>query len=190
MLLPFEHTPASAQASSHCPPGPESAGRLQCYRSGCVAIGPVCLCPPFLSKLYSLSLPPLAPNSAQPVFQACLHLTSWLWGLCPSFKPCCQAQPAEALDPVTCPKHDFPGVRAGVLLSGRFACRALEKGSYTTPCPPFTRLTAQVSPPGLPCLCAKWPQPTFPSLQPCSVCLSIPYAILCSDSLTSVSNPL
>lgn len=126
-MLPFEHTPASAQASSHCPPGPESAGRLQCYRSGCVAIGPVCVLLFCQSCILCRCHSP-APNSAQPVFQACLHLTSWLWGLCPSFKPCCQAQPAEALDPVTCPKHDFPGVRAGVLLSGRFACRALEKG--------------------------------------------------------------
>ena len=61
-------------------------GSVQCYGSGCVA-RPSCLCDYFCKKVYYLWLPPHRPwPRAQSVFQAHLHLTRWLRGLCASFQ--------------------------------------------------------------------------------------------------------
>ena len=193
MFLPLGWTPASAQANSDLPTWRQGGGAVSVtYGSGCVA-RPFCLicgCYPLALALGPICLP--GPPACHLAALRSLNLLPAL---------AVRACPAEAHDPRTRPKNSFLVGRDGVMLNRRFEPRALGKWTLNdTPLPYHCQANAQSSRTGLPLFTcqiapAHVPQPLSgdetPSPKPCSVCVSILCAPLCSDSpRRAASNPL
>ena len=173
---------------------------MQCYRSGCVA-QPFCLII-FVKIVLSVVATP-SPSASGPI---CLpgppaHPSAALRSLRLLPALAVRASPAEAHDPTAHPNNLFLEVNDGVMLSRRFEPR--DQGKWTlhdTPLLYHCQAKAQSSRTGLPLFrCqiapARVPQPLSgaktPFPKPCSICVSVLCAPLCSDSPgRAASNPL
>lgn len=116
MFLTPEQTLASAQAnllSSYFGQG-EGRGAVQCYLLDCTT--QPYLCNYFFKNCITCGCHPLPQPWVQSVFQACLHLTWLLQGLCPLFQPCLSGPASKGHDPATCPKHLFMEGKKGTSL--------------------------------------------------------------------------